>query len=343
MEQNKIRTYLLYAIGEILLVVIGILIALQVNNRNEAQKTHETTLYLIEQAKDELYNNLVVAEHGYTIYQHIDSVFLAMKYEKPDAENYKGDNGFEFRRAIGGYSPFVLEHSDYINLINYVGLDQQRYGDIISELTGIYRRGLFIEQVLEKVQEINGEWYQYQQDNFAWRADIFWEDSTSQEAYEFMAGHPKHRSIMAQKYGAIAELLIRLDGYVNRGLSTYKYISNRLEEDPSDIPEMIRNYYVELPPDSLINYTGTYKADGRTYSRLSETERLTIDLNEYGAPFIIRYNGAEADTGTLKIRSASHLEEQISNTRVQYFFQSNGSLMVKDLRDWPSKYIRVNE
>lgn len=35
MEQNKVRTYILYAIGEILLVVIGILIALQVNNWNE--------------------------------------------------------------------------------------------------------------------------------------------------------------------------------------------------------------------------------------------------------------------------------------------------------------------
>jgi len=35
---NKVRTYLLYAIGEILLVVIGILIALQVNNWNEERK-----------------------------------------------------------------------------------------------------------------------------------------------------------------------------------------------------------------------------------------------------------------------------------------------------------------
>lgn len=38
MEQNKVRTYLLYAIGEILLVVIGILIALQVNTWNENRK-----------------------------------------------------------------------------------------------------------------------------------------------------------------------------------------------------------------------------------------------------------------------------------------------------------------
>jgi len=35
MEQNKVRTYLQYAVGEIILVVIGILIALQINNWNQ--------------------------------------------------------------------------------------------------------------------------------------------------------------------------------------------------------------------------------------------------------------------------------------------------------------------
>jgi len=37
--ENKFSKYLLYAIGEIILVVIGILIALQINNWNENQKT----------------------------------------------------------------------------------------------------------------------------------------------------------------------------------------------------------------------------------------------------------------------------------------------------------------
>ena len=38
LTENKISRYILYAIGEILLVVIGILIALQINNWNENQK-----------------------------------------------------------------------------------------------------------------------------------------------------------------------------------------------------------------------------------------------------------------------------------------------------------------
>ena len=36
-EQGRLRTYAGYAIGEIILVVAGILIALQINNANEAR------------------------------------------------------------------------------------------------------------------------------------------------------------------------------------------------------------------------------------------------------------------------------------------------------------------
>ena len=48
MEQNKARTYFFYAIGEILLVVIGILIALQVNNWNidRLEKAEERQILL---------------------------------------------------------------------------------------------------------------------------------------------------------------------------------------------------------------------------------------------------------------------------------------------------------
>ncbi len=54
MEQNKVRTYLLYATGEIALVVIGILIALQINNWNEQRKQ----LHLADQYLEEIVFNL---------------------------------------------------------------------------------------------------------------------------------------------------------------------------------------------------------------------------------------------------------------------------------------------
>jgi hypothetical protein len=56
MEKNKTGKYFKYAIGEIILVVIGILIALSINNWNEDRKNQE----LVSVYKTELMNDLLL-------------------------------------------------------------------------------------------------------------------------------------------------------------------------------------------------------------------------------------------------------------------------------------------
>ena len=51
LTENKFSKYLIYAIGEIVLVVIGILIALQVNNLNVDYKEKESLNSILENAK----------------------------------------------------------------------------------------------------------------------------------------------------------------------------------------------------------------------------------------------------------------------------------------------------
>ena len=53
LNKNKFSKYLLYAIGEIILVVIGILIALQINNWNELKKNSNKEFYLLQQLQKE--------------------------------------------------------------------------------------------------------------------------------------------------------------------------------------------------------------------------------------------------------------------------------------------------
>ena len=52
--ENKTGKYLKYAIGEIILVVIGILIALQINNWNEVRKNDEKEALLIKNIIEDL-------------------------------------------------------------------------------------------------------------------------------------------------------------------------------------------------------------------------------------------------------------------------------------------------
>ncbi len=54
LKENRFSKYLLYAIGEIFLVVIGILIALQINNWNENQKLRAEEIKLLQVFKSSI-------------------------------------------------------------------------------------------------------------------------------------------------------------------------------------------------------------------------------------------------------------------------------------------------
>lgn len=58
LAEGKTITYLKYAIGEIVLVVVGILIALQINNYNENQKLRHKEVILLNEMKQNLSDDL---------------------------------------------------------------------------------------------------------------------------------------------------------------------------------------------------------------------------------------------------------------------------------------------
>ena len=77
MEKNKTGKYLKYAIGEILLVVIGILIALQVSNLNENRKNAIREHALLNDLDSELQGNIhllenIVAEHKLSLISSLE-------------------------------------------------------------------------------------------------------------------------------------------------------------------------------------------------------------------------------------------------------------------------------
>ncbi|MDO1501198.1 DUF6090 family protein [Winogradskyella maritima] len=76
LEQNKMGKYFKYAIGEIILVVIGILIALQINNWNENRK---------EKAQVQTYYNQLLEE----LELDINAITFSIKRLENDIKQYK--------------------------------------------------------------------------------------------------------------------------------------------------------------------------------------------------------------------------------------------------------------
>ena len=63
MSENKTGKYFKYAIGEIILVVIGILIALQINNWNEKRQQTNTLNFYFEKLVEEVDQQITITEN----------------------------------------------------------------------------------------------------------------------------------------------------------------------------------------------------------------------------------------------------------------------------------------
>lgn len=124
-SDNKVIKYLLYAIGEIILVVIGILIALSINNSNELRKTQEAEKVYLKEIKSDLIQDTlllsqVIQDHKWRIAQlmsqdsTIDFIFEEIIGELPNVAGvseleYIFFTDRKFRPKIGTYNSMISE------------------------------------------------------------------------------------------------------------------------------------------------------------------------------------------------------------------------------------------
>jgi hypothetical protein len=106
METGKTGKYLKYAIGEIILVVIGILIALQINNWNEGRKAVKQEIKILSELKNDLKTNLnEITETFNTTTTRKNSTILILDY-------------FENRRPIDDSLKMAFENIIMDGLFN---------------------------------------------------------------------------------------------------------------------------------------------------------------------------------------------------------------------------------
>jgi hypothetical protein len=111
-DDNKPLKYIRYAIGEIMLVVIGILLAVQINDWNQKNKNDQlANLYLMDFKRD-LETDIASLEkrinNNYALSKIVDSIFftLATKNKLPNGELM---HFFNQNMSIGNESYFIPE------------------------------------------------------------------------------------------------------------------------------------------------------------------------------------------------------------------------------------------
>lgn len=152
-ETGAVRKYLLYAIGEIALVVIGILIALQINNWNEERKDKRLATKYIHSLRYEVQSNYEATERLKNWHQQKNEYGqLLVSTLSDDRIVYDNENLFVAVELLGWlYTPDFIQ--DVWNELYSTGNIQLIRDDSLrSKLTEIYRT---INQYTKNVEEWN--------------------------------------------------------------------------------------------------------------------------------------------------------------------------------------------
>jgi len=153
LSENKFSKYLLYAIGEIVLVVIGILIALQINTWNEDRKNAANEAHVL----NEILNNLMedqtqiihILQRRKTAQQAIENLLSILKTEPLDekdmADNithflsferfYPLNNSFEMMKSNG----LLIENKELRTAVSrYYDYEQKKVTQSIKDIEFIF-------------------------------------------------------------------------------------------------------------------------------------------------------------------------------------------------------------
>jgi hypothetical protein len=165
MSENKTGKYFKYAIGEIVLVMVGILLALQVNNWNENRKEHSQQKILISQLLEDAKSDSSFYNNRFKAMQWVDSTINAAKL----LGEGKSVNSAMFR-THGTGSVFSFSYVHYASMVldnNPNAYDKVISPEIKLRLRKFYSSFLYMERsfmifnnILEKdVKQLSKKYY----------------------------------------------------------------------------------------------------------------------------------------------------------------------------------------
>jgi len=133
--ENRFTKYLIYAIGEIVLVVIGILIALDINNRNELKKNDLDIRSSLSEIQNNLLEDIEKSQLNVNFYFKTDSIKNKMLREVWTYDDYKKGKVGQLGRV---FYPFVINTSGYENLMRQFEKIPSKYKPILIDLKTLY-------------------------------------------------------------------------------------------------------------------------------------------------------------------------------------------------------------
>ena len=277
LTENRFSKYLLYAIGEIVLVVIGILIALQINNWNEKRKQEDKFTIIFKQIHKDLAFSIQESDDLIEKIRVRDSLIYLVLTNQITAEDYKQFPDLKFLAFYD--EQFTIQNTGYSNLIQNIDNLPDKFSSLLEGLGNVYINDK--ELVLKKNQSV----YQFSEEtvfNFFqdkdWYTDYSYFYILDDDIINFFLTDSSYRNILSSLQALVVENQLRfIFNFRTDAIRSFKSITKMLElEDQvkADSLPFIENinYYR--------NYIGTYEDDKGKVEVTIENDKIYIHWSE---------------------------------------------------------------
>ncbi len=150
-EQSKVRSYLFYAIGEIILVVIGILIALQINNWNENNKTTAKIRTMILALHNDLVQDTILISNKLPRiaeqYEFNENVRARVASPGATLDTLINITRFEFNPS---WSNQILYNTNAYNSLNETNMIENLPDTLKANIKNFYNYKFYLNKRIEK-------------------------------------------------------------------------------------------------------------------------------------------------------------------------------------------------
>lgn len=192
--EGKLLRYFYYALGEILLVVIGILIALQINNQNEARKIEQRVVNTLIEIQQDLVTDVRFTQYNLDEGLKDHELMLKVVNNEFTRDDYLKPENILLPRLGLSYDPFEFQTSGYNKLSSLSDVIPDKYAEITSKLNTHYQSiGKLYNRSYANLDSEIKQRYSYLMMNHAWFND-FMQRKRPTSAIDFFISDPIYKN-----------------------------------------------------------------------------------------------------------------------------------------------------
>jgi hypothetical protein len=272
---------LLYAFGEIVLIVIGILIALNINNRNIEHQKEVRMQSILQSISDDLTTDILKINEVLEFEKIQDSLLTIIT-----SGNLTRDN---FNKVIGSamnHKAIEISDNAFNNLLKNIDEIPKQYQGIYDGLNFLHvklkPRVINYSKLIEtKMRAEYDKWANTK----SWYYKMMDKNGRPNEFIEFALDDPLFKNFAMQLRLLLSNHLRTLKAFKNQAASSYVDIHKLLgkkNELPDFIPSQMSFNEISLSQDILKSYIGKYQSENNDVKTVQIEDMRIYVIHEDG-------------------------------------------------------------